>query len=52
MLEPADEQYRTCPECDADCPPEPFETDSSIRIAFACPEHGVHTVVDLFEGER
>lgn len=52
MFEPADEQYRTCAECGADCPPEPFETNSGIQIAFSCPEHGVHTVVDPFEGSR
>lgn len=52
MFDPADEQYRTCTQCGADCSPEPFETDSGIRIAFACPDHGVHTVVDPFEGER
>lgn len=52
MFEPPDEHYRTCAECGADCQPEPFETDSGIKIAFSCPEHGVHTVVDPFEGSR
>lgn len=43
-------QYRTCPECGAGCGPEPFDTDQGVRISFSCPEHGVHTVVDPFEG--
>ncbi|HLS33877.1 MAG TPA: hypothetical protein VK039_09835, partial [Brevibacterium sp.] len=49
---PQDEDYRTCSDCGADCEPEPFTTDAGIRIGFACPEHGVHTVVDPFEGSR
>lgn len=46
------EQYRTCAECGADCTPEPFEADDGFRFAFVCPTHGVHSVVDPFEGER
>lgn len=46
------EQYRTCPECGRDCKPEPFEADDGFRIAFSCSEHGVHSVVDPFEGQR
>lgn len=59
------EQYRTCaqpvalPEggqgvCGLDCEPEPFDAGEGdgIRIAFSCPEHGVHSVVDPFEGQR
>ncbi len=51
-LAPGDEGYRTCTECGADCLPEPSTTDAGIRIAFSCPEHGLHTVVDPFEGKR
>lgn len=47
-----DESYRTCEECGADCPPEPSSTDQGVRIAFACPTHGVHSVVDPFEDKR
>lgn len=47
-----DEKYRTCAECGGDCEPEPMPTDVGIRIAFYCPTHGVHTVVDPFEGLR
>jgi hypothetical protein len=46
------EQHRTCSQCGADCPPEPFETSDELRIAFVCPEHGVHAVIDPFEGDR
>lgn len=48
------EQYRTCAECGHDCVSEPFHADSGdgIRIAFVCPEHGLHFVVDPFEGKR
>ena len=53
VFEPdAEENYRTCPECGSDCKPELFETDSGIRIAFTCAEHGVHSVVDPFEGSQ
>lgn len=46
--------YRSCTECGEDCPPEPFDAGESqgLRIAFSCPEHGVHSVVDPFEGSR
>jgi hypothetical protein len=46
-----DEQHRTCPQCGADCHPEPFQTDDGFRIAFVCAEHGVHSVLDPFEGK-
>ena len=51
---PKDEGYRTCPACDGDCEPDvSFGSDESgARIAFICPEHGVHSVIDLFEGQR
>lgn len=54
MFEPADEEYRTCGERGADCEPEPFDAGEGqgVRIALACPTHGVHSVVDLFEGKR
>lgn len=49
-----DESYRTCLECGADCPPEPFDAGEGqgIRIAFSCPTHGVHSVVDPLEELR
>ncbi|QZY52272.1 hypothetical protein [Leucobacter tenebrionis] len=48
-----DELYRTCGECGADCRPEPTGADGlGARIAFVCPEHGVHSVVDPFEHLR
>lgn len=52
MIKPTDEQYHTCADCGADSEPEPFETDRGTRIAFSCPEHGVHSVVNPFEGSR
>ena len=53
MFEPDPEaEYMKCRECGADCSPEPFETDRRMRISFVCPEHGVHTVIDPFEGSR
>ena len=45
-------KYRTCAECGADCTPEPFATSEGVRIAFTCPEHGPHSMVDPFEGVR
>ena len=54
MFEPADEEYRTCGERGADCEPEPFDAGEGqgVRIALACPTHGVHSVVDPLEGKR
>lgn len=48
------EQYRTCAECGHDCDPEPFDAGQGqgIRIAFLCPVHGAHSVVDPFEDLR
>lgn len=59
------ERYRTCAVlvtlpygersvCGVDCAPEPFDAGDGkgIRIAFLCPEHGLHSVVDPFEGTR
>jgi len=49
---PENEQYRTCAQCGADCLPEPIEADDGFKIAFVCAEHGVHSIVDPFEGSR
>ncbi|RZU62239.1 hypothetical protein EV380_1832 [Zhihengliuella halotolerans] len=50
---PIDEGYRTCAECGGDCDPEPTALDGlGVRIAFVCPEHGVHSMVDPFEDKR
>lgn len=40
------------PRCGGDCEPEPVPTDAGMRIAFSCPTHGVHTVIDPFENLR
>lgn len=44
------EEYRTCAECGRDCEPEIFDVEGSARISFVCPGHGVHAIVDPFEG--
>ncbi|MFE7067187.1 hypothetical protein [Microbacterium sp. ER1] len=50
---PKNEGYRTCAECGADCLPEPTDIEGAgIRIAFVCPDHGVHSFIDPFEGRR
>lgn len=47
------EGYRTCSECGGDCLPEPAGTDEhGVRFVFVCPEHGVQSIVDPFEGQR
>lgn len=47
MLE--DDGYHTCRVCGRDCVPEDIGTDGTgVRIAFVCPEHGLHSVVDPF----
>lgn len=43
VLESPNDFYRTCPECSADCTPEPLETEYGMRGVFACKEHGLHT---------
>lgn len=49
----AEEHYRTCADCGRDCEPVPFEiVEAGLRLAFVCPVHGVHTVVDPFEADR
>lgn len=53
IIAPTDQSYRTCSECGRDCMPEPTPIEGhGMRIAFVCPEHGVHSVVDPFEGKR
>ncbi|WP_431794912.1 hypothetical protein [Micrococcus luteus] len=51
---PKDQNYRTCSECGGDCYPGPSAgaDGMGVRIAFVCPEHGVHSVVDPFKEER
>lgn len=47
------EGYRTCSVCGGDCLPEPSATDElGVRLLFVCPDHGVHSIVDPFEGLR
>lgn len=43
-----DESYRTCAECGRDCTPESVPTQQGIRIAFTCPQHGLHSFLDPF----
>ena len=44
--------YRTCAECGGDCEPIPLAVDGvGIRIAFSCPAHGLHAVIDPFDGK-
>ncbi|SEB56172.1 hypothetical protein SAMN04489806_1110 [Paramicrobacterium humi] len=50
-LMPEDDSYRTCPVCGRDCAPEVIDTGSSVRVAFSCPEHGAHSMVDPFTEE-
>lgn len=51
---PKDQSYRTCSKCGGDCYPDTSAgaDGMGVRIAFVCPEHGVHSVVDPFEEER
>ncbi|MBP1325054.1 hypothetical protein JOF28_000286 [Leucobacter exalbidus] len=51
---PKNDGYRTCPECGGDCEPDVAAgaAGMGVRIAFICPEHGVHSVVDPFEDRR
>ncbi len=51
---PTSDEYRTCAVCGGDCEPDPsFGSDEQgARIAFVCPEHGVQSLVDPFEGLR
>lgn len=59
-----DDGYRRCSQpvaatgggtapCGRDCEPDPASVEGlGMRIAFVCPEHGVHSLVDPFEGRR
>lgn len=51
---PKDESYRTCAECGGDCYPDPSPSADGIgvRIAYICPEHGMHSLIDPFEDKR
>lgn len=45
--------YRTCSSCGGDCIPDPTGAAGlGVRIAWVCPEHGVHSIVDPFEHLR
>lgn len=53
--DPADrdeQSYRECAECGGDCTPEPVPTEQGMRIAFTCPQHGVHSFLDPFNDLR
>ena len=45
-----DQRYRTCSQCNGDYEPEPVPTSPCMKIAFSCPAHGVHSLIDPFEG--
>jgi hypothetical protein len=47
-----DRQYRSCSECGRDCEPEAFYAGPGLTLAFSCQEHGVHSVLDPFDGSR
>ncbi|UOR02391.1 hypothetical protein MUN77_03485 [Leucobacter allii] len=48
-----DDGYRTCSVCGGDCVPEAAGADLiGARIAFVCPEHGLHRLIDPFEHLR
>lgn len=51
---PVNDDYRTCAVCGGDCEPDiSFGSDlHGARIAFVCPQHGIQSLVDPFEGER
>lgn len=46
--------YRTCTVCGTDCQPDQgFSSDEiGVRIGFVCPEHGINSIVNPFEGEK
>lgn len=47
------EDYRTCSTCGGDCEPEAAGAEGlGARVAFVCPEHGLHAIVDPFDGRR
>lgn len=51
---PRDESYRTCAECGSDCYPDTSAGADGlgVRIAFVCPEHGVHSEGSPTEEDR
>lgn len=51
---PVDDSYRTCSVCSDDCEPDvSFGSDQhEARIAYVCPQHGMQSLVDPFEGRR
>lgn len=51
---PEDESYRMCAEFGRDRHPDQNVSADGLglRIAFVCPEHGVHSVIDPFEDKR
>lgn len=51
---PTSDDHRTCAVCRSDCEPDPsLSVDGAgVRVAFVCPQHGVQSVVDPFEGMR
>ncbi|MBO4145956.1 hypothetical protein QWJ06_05375 [Kocuria rhizophila] len=52
-LAPADQSYRTSAECGVDCALDPTAIDGmGVRIAFVCPQHGVQSIIDPFQGQR
>lgn len=50
----ANDDHRTCAECGRDCEPDLAAGAEGLgaRIAFICPEHGIHSVIDPFEHLR
>lgn len=45
--------YRTCATCGTYCEPEHLNGgERGARIAFVCPNHGVHSINAPFEGRR
>lgn len=51
---PVDDNYRTCAQCGRDCEPDIGlgSDERGARIAFVCPEHGIQSLIDPFEGRR
>lgn len=49
-MEQLDERYRTCADCEPDT--SAGADGVGVRIAWVCPMHGVHSVIDPFEDKR
>lgn len=49
---PASDYYRTCSVCGSDPDPSLSADSTGVRVAFACAEHGVQSVVDPFSDLR